>query len=156
MRLEKTCLTCGTTATAKWYTGPTCASCYVTNWRLKNHEKFKTQHTRSSPETLLKRKLYRKTHKKHPESQRNNYLKYAYGINLAVYNEMVSSQGGFCKICGSAEPGRKGSTRLVVDHCHKTGKVRGLLCHLCNAGIGLLRDEITILEKALLYLRGAA
>lgn len=74
------------------------------------------------------------------------------GVILTVerYDEMLSEQNGCCKICGVL---RLPEQRvLVVDHNHETGKIRGLLCHPCNMGIGQLKDSVDILRKAILYL----
>lgn len=72
-----------------------------------------------------------------------------YGITLAQYDAMVISQGGKCAICGRA------SERLVVDHDHVTGMVRGLLCDPCNLGIGKLGDTVAALIAATAYLAKA-
>ena len=63
------------------------------------------------------------------------------------YDMMIKEQNGFCKICGE-----KQKRRLDVDHCHTNGKVRGLLCNKCNQAIGLLGDNIDMLQKAIKYL----
>lgn len=82
--------------------------------------------------------------------KRRSYLRTRYGITIEEWNEMFEKQGGFCAICGNHySTNRHG---LQVDHNHKTGKVRGLLCHHCNTGIGNLRDDVRILEKAIVYL----
>ena len=73
-----------------------------------------------------------------------------YGIDLVIYERMHTEQGGRCAICGN--PPRKG-TKLGVDHCHRTGLVRGLLCDLCNRAIGLLYDDPNRCFKAAMYLR---
>lgn len=66
---------------------------------------------------------------------------------------MVEKQEGKCKICSSSDSHRTGTKyNLFVDHCHATGKVRGLLCHHCNAGLGHLKDSKEILERAIRYL----
>lgn len=75
-----------------------------------------------------------------------------YGITHEQYEKMLFHQNGLCAICGSKQSHR-GSDHLFVDHCHKTGKVRALLCHGCNAGIGQLREDPQILENAILYLK---
>lgn len=78
-----------------------------------------------------------------------------YGITPVDYAEMLDAQGGVCAICGEPETTKhkKGTVRqLSVDHNHKTGKVRGLLCHNCNCGIGRLKDDIEKLRKAIAYL----
>ena len=95
----------------------------------------------------------RKSHKKmrdlYPDRVKNRVLKYSYGITLEDYNEMLASQKGVCAICNQpCATGRK----LCVDHDHKTGKVRGLLCNDCNAGIGKLKDSSAILKTAANYL----
>lgn len=71
-----------------------------------------------------------------------------YDITREQYLQMVVEQGGQCRICGR-EPGLKG---WAVDHCHLTGKVRGLLCGRCNSAIGLFNDDIDILTNAIRYL----
>lgn len=76
------------------------------------------------------------------------YLK-GYGITLDRYNEMLASQNGLCDICGKP-PDRR---RLVVDHDHHTGVIRGLLCHGCNLALGKFGDDIAGIEKVLSYLR---
>lgn len=62
-------------------------------------------------------------------------LLYKYGISLREYNEMLAEQGGYCAACGSPE-------KLVVDHDHETGSVRGILCHSCNVALGFLGDDL--------------
>lgn len=70
---------------------------------------------------------------------------------------MLNTQNHLCKICNL--PGFKldprSKTLLVVDHCHSTGKVRGLLCHNCNRALGLFKDNTNSIENALNYLKGA-
>ena len=77
-------------------------------------------------------KRYEKT-KKGKALIRAMNLKYNYGITLAQYDEMFNDQNGVCAICGLPSI----SHRLSVDHDHKTGKVRGLLCHPCNMSLGV-------------------
>lgn len=74
-----------------------------------------------------------------------------YGINEEEYWEIYEHQDGYCFICRRANGRRK---RLSVDHCHKTGTVRGLLCSACNRYVlGHLRDEPEALERGAEYLR---
>jgi hypothetical protein len=71
---------------------------------------------------------------------------------MAEYEEMLERQGGVCAICAlPPEQDRK----LQVDHCHQTGKVRGLLCMKCNKGIGQLNDDPKRVAAALRYLETA-
>ena len=84
-------------------------------------------------------------------------LKKLYGITVEDYYKMLSRQGGVCAICKSKTPSNRvykytKQENFFVDHCHKTGKVRGLLCQKCNTGIGLFNDEITRLRSAADYL----
>ncbi len=93
---------------------------------------------------------YRKTKSR---NVKNTYLKSKYGISLEDYEAMVAEQGGGCAICKQGPRGKRYSS-LVVDHCHDTGIVRGLLCDHCNRGLGLFGDNPETLEAAALYLRG--
>ena len=81
---------------------------------------------------------------------RKSKLKRAFGLTLEQYDEMLAAQGGVCAICGSDKPAGRGA--FIVDHCHITGRIRGLLCTQCNTGIGHLRDSISILKQAITYL----
>lgn len=89
--------------------------------------------------------------------QREKYLIKKYGLNLEQYKKIHDDQNGLCKICHNPEtslqPNGKEIKDLCVDHCHKTGKVRGLLCHSCNAGIGHFGDSIEKLKSAISYLK---
>lgn len=78
-------------------------------------------------------------------------LKNKFGLDLVRFETMLDVQGGGCAICGSDDPGGRGS--FHVDHDHHTGAIRGLLCHGCNTGLGGLKDSVEILEKAAAYLR---
>jgi hypothetical protein len=72
-----------------------------------------------------------------------------YGIDVPDYERILEEQGGGCYICGKKpEPKRA----LDIDHDHKTGKVRGLLCSNHNRGLGMLGDDIKSLVKVLEYL----
>jgi len=74
-----------------------------------------------------------------------------YNLSLEGYNYLYKSQGGKCLICGVSELKSSRQT-LFVDHCHKTGEIRGLLCHHCNSGLGYFRDNPNLLKKAQWYL----
>lgn len=74
-----------------------------------------------------------------------------YGLTLDDYKELQKKQNGKCAICG-AEIGNSEGDRLYVDHNHKTGKVRGILCSNCNIGIGKFHDNISLLKRAIEYL----
>jgi len=88
---------------------------------------------------------------------KNEFIKSVYGITLDDYNRMFKEQNGVCKICGDRETRKNkfvSECRLTIDHDHSTKKIRGLLCHKCNFGLGNFRDRIDLLEKAKTYLKG--
>lgn len=86
---------------------------------------------------------------------RDYTLRAKYKINLLQYEEMFEAQNGVCKICEQPETAIDKSTKatkaLSVDHCHDTLKIRGLLCHRCNVGIGSLMHNPNLIRKAALY-----
>jgi hypothetical protein len=71
-----------------------------------------------------------------------------YGITIEEYNRLFKLQNGKCAICNVTQ-----EKSLDVDHCHKSNKVRGLLCRKCNLGIGFMQDSPDICKKASEYLR---
>lgn len=79
-------------------------------------------------------------------------LKIRYGITLEEFEHMLALQGGVCAICKQPENDRY-KRRLSVDHDHSTGKVRGLLCHMCNTALGKLKDNPELFDAAASYLR---
>ena len=93
--------------------------------------------------------------KYHAKNQRNNDLQYNHGINEAQYNQILKSQNSVCAICGQPETTIKHNKTqaLAVDHNHKMGKVRGLLCHRCNRALGYFNDNPFLLVKAIKYLQ---
>lgn len=86
--------------------------------------------------------------------QRRYTLKKKYGITPEQYDAMLEQQGGRCAACGSTKTGRQGTAAawFVVDHCHETGKVRGLLCHPCNVSIGQAGESAARLRVLADYL----
>lgn len=78
-----------------------------------------------------------------------------FGLTLEAYDKLLKDQNGVCAICKGPERflSRNGFPKhMAVDHCHKTGRVRGLLCHHCNTGIGNLNDSVELLKDAIRYL----
>jgi hypothetical protein len=84
-------------------------------------------------------------------------LMYRYGITREQFTEMLVAQEGVCAICRQPETQvdkRSGVPRqLAVDHCHTTGRVRGLLCTHCNHAIGKFKDSVELLQRAIDYLK---
>lgn len=92
-----------------------------------------------------------KRQKPAPESTRRRHLKYHYGITLEQYEEMLAAQGNSCAICLTHQNDL--DRPLSVDHDHSTGDLRGLLCCLCNHGLGSAKDSPEILANMIRYLQ---
>jgi len=84
-------------------------------------------------------------------SSANTKLKRRFGITLEEYNKMYAVQHGKCLICDATESTL--NHRLAVDHCHTTGKIRGLLCKSCNVALGGFKENIKNLTRAIEYLK---
>ncbi len=100
-------------------------------------------------------KYAREWRKNNPEKAKHANLKKQYGIGLPEYKAMAEAQEGECAICGGFETtkDKDGGPRMMpVDHDHKTGKVRALLCTQCNRGLGMFTDNIAKLKAAAAYL----
>jgi hypothetical protein len=76
-------------------------------------------------------------------------VKRDYGLTPEEYDAMLVAVDGKCTICRKAPKVKA----LAVDHCHTTGKVRGILCDKCNMGIGYFDDNLDLLQKAIEYLK---
>jgi len=87
----------------------------------------------------------------HKESYKPKYrdqkLQKRYGISMREYDLMLLEQNNSCYICLAKEPGRKNMTHFAVDHSHKSGKVRSLLCDRCNKALGFLKEDTSLLHK---------
>lgn len=96
-------------------------------WGLKNKEK----------RAAYRHKHYMENRDKYLHIERERVYKSRYGVGVADYDRMLKEQGGVCKICKRDKPSRNEKFRFYsIDHCHKTGKVRGLLCAKCNGALG--------------------
>ena len=121
-------------------------------YRLKHPER---QHHRSEYGKLYRRdnpakvEEYRRQYR---ATNRNKVLLAKYGLTGVEWDAMLAAQGGKCAICGSSEP--RGN-RWHTDHDHDAGTVRGILCHLCNVGIGCFQDSPAGLIAAAEYLRAS-
>jgi len=81
---------------------------------------------------------------------RGEYLRTEYGLSLEIYGKILDAQGGGCSICGKTP--KQNGKRLAVDHNHKTGAIRGLLCTNCNLALGYLKDSPERCRRAAEYL----
>lgn len=97
------------------------------------------------------KKRVRAKHLENPDRTKNNDLKRMYGITLEEHNKMFDEQNGACYLCHKPGDGRW--KKLCVDHDHKTGKVRKLLCRSCNTALGQVGDNIDLLERMVTYLK---
>jgi hypothetical protein len=95
---------------------------------------------------------YARTHKQQlAANYRAHILGKKYGLSVQDYDALVEAQQGLCAICGGHLS--TFNQRLAVDHCHTTGRIRGLLCHNCNTGLGKFKEDIELLLRAVEYLQ---
>jgi cytochrome c peroxidase len=114
------------------------------------HNSMQREKYSSSPLEKVKRQIRAGRRKdRDPLVQRRAELKRLYGITLEDYADMFSKQNGVCAICKEECTTKKS---LSVDHSHKTGKVRGLLCNGCNTSLGRFKDDVVVLKAAIKYL----
>lgn len=116
-------------------------------WCRKCENKANRQRYKPKP----KKKKKQTNPKTIKRNARNRMLQHRYNITLEEYEQMYENQNGKCSICNDNYPSG-GTNGLYVDHCHKTGNVRGLLCPRCNSLLGRFLDDQKILNKALEYL----
>jgi hypothetical protein len=99
----------------------------------------------------------RETTKTWTDREIKSRLKTKYGLTPEQYARMLEDQNHACAICSRPERSsqtKKGEPKmLAVDHCHSTGKIRGILCSHCNRALGLFEDKIDLLQKAANYLQ---
>ena len=115
-----------------------CSSKRSRKWEVENRDK---------------KNLRSRNRGKSSEERRRSSLMSKFKMTEVDYNKIYNQQNGKCAICGSASYGKAGATKLAVDHCHKTGKIRGLLCFNCNTMLGKVKDSIETLESAIIYLK---
>lgn len=123
----------------------------------KNNAFWRSRHFKyENLENDGRQKYARAYRKLHPELFQRRDAMRKYGITGVQYNDLFEKQNHLCAICNKPESSVDGRTkkvrRLAIDHCHVTGKVRGLLCSSCNHGLGRFKDDIELLKKAIYYL----
>lgn len=144
---------------------PICTKCGIKKEPSEFHERKDTKSGKRShckdcvnKRNLSKYYLCEKTAKSHHKAARKHSLRVKYGITPEDYEEFLKVQGGVCYICGGKEERLRprkfeGPSLLCIDHCHKTGKVRKLLCHNCNGALGQVKESIEVLENMIKYIR---
>lgn len=130
-----------------------CKTCNIkqnieTNFYISHKYKNKPIYSSECKECSKKRTI--EYGKKNKEKRRNAAIKHRYGITNKDYDELLEKQNNLCAICKSNLNSKR---KFDIDHCHSSGKVRGLLCSLCNTGLGKFRDNIDFLNEAINYLR---
>lgn len=120
-------------------------------WYEENRERKKKYHQRWKKMNPGLMRLYaKKSYDKHKERSANRSRLRSYGITAIQISALLKKQRGKCAICLSVF-----IREYCVDHCHKTGLIRGFLCRRCNSGIGFLNDDDALLARAIRYLRSA-
>lgn len=84
------------------------------------------------------------------DCRREYVIKKKFGISQKEYNKLLKEQNNVCVLCGRSE---ELDRNFAIDHCHNSGKIRGLLCFKCNTGLGSFGDSIELLLKAVEYLK---
>lgn len=142
-KVEKPCKTCG--GLDRYCSNHSCSTCLIVKGLQKLANSELMEPYRTQEKTLKRLQNWRETN---PSRYKSQWLS-RYGICHEDFVTMLNEQNGVCAICRQPEPtGRN----LAVDHCHDTGKVRGLLCFGCNTALGRLNTE-DLLMKAVEYLR---
>jgi hypothetical protein len=128
------------------------------DWYINNKENVAARksnfYSNNKEKERLRTKIYRK---KNPDRVRGNELRYNYWPSLSwqealqAYKNLFDSQQGCCPICKKHQT--EFNKKFAVDHCHETGKIRGLLCDACNKAIGLLNDDHETALSAHSYLK---
>lgn len=127
--MSKPCKKCGSIDRHKDGRCRPCRNMAAIKWRAANIEKSRSNSAKWKAENPEKRRaIQARYRKRHPDRS----LKERYGLTQAQYDEIHCRQEGLCKLCQ-----KRSSGKLHVDHCHKTGKIRGLLCFRCNTALGV-------------------
>jgi len=123
---------------------------YTRKWYRENSAKRQAYRLANVEKIKVSRRAYRlRKGDDLKVARRHSMRKSTYGISQDEFEQMLADQGGCCAICKNREP--VANRALAVDHDHKTGKVRQLLCSNCNRGLGCFRDDPKLLQTALEY-----
>jgi Autographiviridae endonuclease VII len=139
-----------------YFTGKPCKHGHVAP-RFVKGSCFECCKVEAKSERFIERQRHYRNQPKNKLRKKELLLKGTYGISLAEYDDLLIAQDFICPICRKkiTENG-KGNDSFAVDHCHLTGKVRGVLCGACNRGLGLFGDNADLLMRAAEYLKAHA
>jgi len=115
--------------------------------KLKNNKKYVQDHLKEKRE--YRHNYHLKNRDKSLMQSKYNNLQIKYGITSKEYDQLIKSQNYSCKIC-SADISGKGKSQ--IDHCHITGRIRGILCRDCNLGLGFFKDSLKTMIAAIEYI----
>lgn len=105
-----------------------------------------------TPNGIIRKKAHaKKWYKRHSKAVRYRQILYKYGLTTVQFNDLLRVQGYRCAVCKGTKAGTK-NRDWAVDHCHKTGKIRGLLCQGCNTALGATKDNPSTLRGLADYL----
>jgi hypothetical protein len=124
-------------------------------WKKENRERVNKQVAQDKINNPEKYEKWRKDYyERNAKDINTRAIARYHGLDVPTYEDMFEAQDNQCAICGKEETRKlKGTVmRLCVDHDHKTGKIRSLLCHDCNSGLGKFYDSADLLTKAAIYL----
>ncbi|CAK0741591.1 Endonuclease VII domain-containing protein [Azospirillaceae bacterium] len=160
MKITAECSICKRIRTQKFYGNLICGTCYQRNKSPEQKEKEKLDRAKCRERDKEKINLKNKQRYKENKtvilnSNRVQRLKSKYNINEEKHNILIALQNNLCAICYRPEKSKNSNgitKRLAIDHSHKSGMVRGLLCQTCNHAIGLLEENVLFLENAIAYL----
>lgn len=130
----------------------------VDNIEVLERKRQNSQRLRSDPEYRKREAAYAKKRNQtirakrlRTRNQQTYDFKRKFGITVHDKDAIFIAQGCKCAICGSETS--KSNRDFALDHDHKTGKIRGVLCHQCNVGLGNFEDSLSFLQKAINYLK---
>jgi hypothetical protein len=124
--------------------------------KITQKERSRKYYVENTEKMKINATTWNREHSEKRQSSHQQRICREMGLPLNWYSLQEEKQMSLCAICGKPETINRTKTKnqpkLVIDHSHKTGKVRELLCHKCNVALGLFDDELTILKNAIEYL----
>lgn len=116
---------------------------WAKEWKRKNYSRYIANHT-----------AWRKSNRDHVNAYRRaQHYKQTYGMTIEERDKMLAAQGGVCAASGCNNPGNKAG--WVIDHCHDTGRIRGILCQPCNLSIGFAQESAEKLRRLAMYIEAS-